>query len=68
MKKNVFNTTNDLILYLEDIKRLAKSLAPDQKAQLQQILSTILTLLVCMRQASHLGETKITTPLGEFDV
>ena len=49
----------DFILYLEEIDKLAKKLKPEKKKQLETILSSMLTLLVCLKKASHLGEVSI---------
>lgn len=48
----------DLITYLKGIDKMAKTLSPTQKKKLETILSSVLTLLVCMKQSSNLGKVK----------
>ncbi len=52
-------TIKDFIIYLGEIDKLAKKLAPEKKDELDTILRSLLTLLVCMRRDSHLGEIQI---------
>jgi len=49
--------TKDLIKYLEHLDTLSKPLSKDQRAQLEGILSTILSLLVHLKRSSNLGKT-----------
>lgn len=50
----------DFQIYLGEIEKLTKRLDPKQKKELEKILTSLLTLLVSLRQASHLGEMKVT--------
>lgn len=59
MAKKVGKTIDDFRAYLAEFKRMAKGLSPDQTAQLNQILISLMVLLVSLRQASHLGEATI---------
>lgn len=45
----------DLKLYLDEIERLSKPLEKEQKEQLENILSVVLTLLISLKKASNLG-------------
>jgi hypothetical protein len=46
----------DLIGYLEGIDTLSKTLAPDQKKSLANIISVVLTLIVSLKRDSKLGK------------
>ena len=50
----------DTIKYLEYIKKLSKSLPPDKKEQLENILSAQLTLLILLKKGSNLGTYKFS--------
>lgn len=45
----------DLKDYFDHIDVLSKTLRPDKKKELENILSVVLTLLVCMKNSSNLG-------------
>ena len=51
----------DLKTYLDEIERLSKPLDKEQKAELENILSVILTLLISLKKASNLGSFSIRT-------
>ncbi len=49
----------DLQGYLGEIEKMADELPKKQTRQLETILTSIMTLLVCLRKASNLGEITI---------
>jgi hypothetical protein len=56
MKKKSLNVTgNDLIIYIESILDLSKSLDKSQKDELRDIFVSILVLLVSLKKSSNLG-------------
>lgn len=55
----ISKTIRDYKSYLDGIEKLAKPLDEEQKEQLNTILSSQLTLLVCLKQASHLGSVSL---------
>lgn len=55
-KKYTLNQTiNDLIAYLQQIKKWGRALDEDQKDSLQAIIKTIVVLLVSLKKSSNLG-------------
>ena len=59
MQNNLSKVFRDLKDYLEGMEKVSKDLDSEQKEQLATILSSVLTLLVSLRRASHLGEVSI---------
>lgn len=45
--------------YLDYIEKLAKTLPPEKKVELENVLSVMLTLLVSLKKSSHLGHVSI---------
>lgn len=55
-KGNLNETIKDFKFYLEEIKKMTKKCSPEQKAHLNAVLSSLLTLLVGFRKGTHMGE------------
>lgn len=60
MKKDrLHKTIEDFKVYLDGIERMAKKCSPEQRADLNQVLTSLLVLLVGFKKGTHLGEVII---------
>ena len=52
--------TKDLKIYLDEIDKLAKKVPKEKRAELENILKVVLTLLVSLKQSSNLGKIQFS--------
>ena len=49
-------TIKDFKTYLDEIDKLSKPLSSKQKRELENVLKVVLSLLICMKRDSGLGD------------
>lgn len=52
-------TIQDFKAYLDEVENLSKNLNEEQKKELENILSVVLTLIICLKKESNLGQYNI---------
>lgn len=61
---SIKKTVKDFKTYLDGIEEMSKGLDAEQKADLENILAVMLTLLVALKQSSNLGRMSINFLFG----
>lgn len=57
--REINKTVRDLVDYVESLGELGVQLEPTKQNQLNEILKSVLILLVALKKSSHLGQTSI---------